>query len=330
MILASSKWMFSITPFTRQIMPRRLQQLDMNLLVALDVLLEERHVTRAAQRIGLSQPAMSAALARLRDALGDPLLVRSGGQMLPTPRAIALQQPLRHTLEQLERVVAVAEEFDPASSDRRFRVALFDQHGPLLLPTVLGHMARDAPGVKIDLMPMEPDAVRGQLRAGEVDLGLIIDRDPEQGIAKSLAWREEMISMVREGHPMADLDEVGLEDYCAWPHATIRFTDDTRTALDDMLEARGFARDVVLRVPGFNMAPALVVGTDLVMMVPLSSAVHFVEYWPLELVRVEELPVEYDLHFVWSATMEADGAHRWLRSVFEDAASEVRALLGHG
>jgi len=307
-------------------MPRSLAQIDLNLLVALDVLLAERHVTRAARRMGITQSAMSQTLQRLRDVLDDPLLVRRGTGMAPSPRAEALATPLRLALRGLERVVLEPPAFEPARSDRAFRVASFDVYGVSVLPRLFARVHQAAPRVELEVVPVVMDRVHEQLRQGEVDVALLRPREEPADIAHEPAIEEQLVSMVRADHPLLRA-RITAAAYVRWPHAIFRITDGGPTAVDAMLDAEGLSRHVPLRLPYFLAAPALACESDLVITLPRSAARAFERRWPVAVFVPPLPPIRYTVHMIWSRHLDADPGHRWLRSLVLATAHAVQAEL---
>ncbi len=201
----------------------RLSQIDTNLLVALDVLLAERHVTRAAGKMGITQSAMSQTLQRLRDTFADPLLVRSGKHMKLTPRAEALIGPLRQALQALEQVL-IEDTFNPATTQREFRFACLDAHALTLVPGMYAKLARAGEQLSLETLAMNPDRIWNQMRSGEVDLSAFAILEPPSDIESAPLYRDRAVSMVREGHPMLDGRPITLEEYARWPHVGFRVT----------------------------------------------------------------------------------------------------------
>ncbi len=310
-------------------MPRSLAQIDLNLLVALDVLLAERHVTRAARRMGITQSAMSQTLQRLRDVLDDPILVRRGTGMAPSPRAEALAAPLHAALRGLERVVLEPPAFEPARSDRAFRIATFDVYGVSVLPRLLARVHEQAPRVVLDVVSVAMERVHEQLRQGELDVALVRPRESPADIAHEPAIEEQLVSMVRADHPILRA-RITAAAFVRWPHASFRITDGGPSALDALLDAQGLSRCVPLRLPFFLAAPALACETDLVITLPRSAARAFERRWPVAVFVPPLPPMRYTVHMIWSRHLEADPSHRWLRAQVLATARAVRAELGAG
>jgi len=278
--------------------------LDLNLLRVLDVVLDERSTTRAAQRLGRSQPAVSHALARLREALGDELLVREGRGMVPTPRAEAMREPLRRSLQALGDAVRTRGGFDPVTSRRRFVLA---SPGLLaaIVPSILAGCA-DAPGVSVELV-----AHRGVGALEMADLVLDLLPDEAPGVVARGLGRLHQAVVVRRGHPFADAPT--LDAYVAFPHVLVRTEDGRASLVERALAALGRRRTVGLAVDSMLLAPHVVAGTDMLFTGPrevLATLEH-----TLDLVLVEPpLPMpEVRVAAMWRARDAGDPGHRWFR-----------------
>ncbi|MEZ4238699.1 MAG: LysR family transcriptional regulator [Myxococcota bacterium] len=230
-----------------------LEGLDLNLLRTLDVLLEERSVTRAAAVLGRSQPAVSHALGRLREALGDPLLVRQGRSLAPTPRAEALAGPLRGVLQALRRSL-VAGTFDPATSRRTFTVA----SPALLAPVVPDLLAAlgEAPGVRIELTDARGP---GALERAELQLDVLPEAAP--GVVARPLGTVTTAVLLRRGHPA--LADWGLEAWLGWPHVLVRTREGDASPVDRAIAAEGRRREIGLAVADLLLVPHVVARTDL-------------------------------------------------------------------
>lgn len=299
----------------------RLKQIDTNLLVALDVLLQERHVTRAAQRLGITQSAMSQTLQRLRETLDDPLLVRSGRAMVATPRGEALAGPLRTTLRDLERLFEEGP-VDPMTLERRFTTTCLDTYSINVVPQLFARVASAAPGVEVMVRPYDRDRVWEWLRNGDAELAITGSPEAPSDMTSAPFVHETMVGLVRKGHPLLD-DEVTAERYVQWPHAIIRITGRGDTEIDRLLAERGLRRRIVGRTPYFLSAPAIVVSSDLIMTVPSSAAKVFAEHWPLERFAPPVGAMAYEAHLAWPRWLDADLGHRWLREQVLEIGREI-------
>ena len=288
---------------------------DLNLLVTLDVLLAEGSVAQAARRLRLSPSAMSRALARLREVTGDPLLVRAGRGLVPTPRAIELRQRVGQIVQDAEALLRPAEILDLKTLVRTFtlrnREGFVDTYGPALLACV----AREAPGVKLRFVP-KPDKESTPLRDGIVDLetGVISDETGPEVRAQAL-FRDRFIGIVREGHPLLD-GPITLERYAAGDHILVSRGRRDHGPVDEALALKGLTRTVVVTVPSFTEAVTLAKNSDLIALVSDRSTASFRDG-----VTAFALPVDlpdFTVSLLWHPRMDADPAHRWLRACLRE------------
>jgi DNA-binding transcriptional LysR family regulator len=297
-------------------------RLDLNLLATLAVLLAEGNVARAAERLRLSPSAMSRQLARLRQATGDPLLVRAGRGLVPTPRALELRDRAGALLQEVEAVLRPAHELDLARLERTFTLRTRDGFVENFGPALLARVAAQAPGVRLRFMP-KPDKDNAPLRDGSVDLetGVVGQRTGPEMRAQALL-RDRFVGVVRAGHPLAR-GRVTPARYAKAPHVGVSRRGDGRTAIDDALEALGLERRVATIVDGFAGALALARETELVASVPehhtgrLRAGMHTFEL-PLP------LPA-FTVSLMWHPRMHADAAHRWLRECVLDVCAPAAA-----
>lgn len=299
-----------------------IRSLDLNLLHALDALLSERSVTRAAARIGLSQSAMSHALGRLRDQLGDPLLVRTPRGMQPTARALALASPLRGSLEQLEALLRAEPEFDPASARRTFAIGASDFEGFTVVRPLLVRLRRDAPNIDLRLSAPPPLRVAELLGSRELDLVVkpLHAPDEREGVYHQRLFREGFAVVAREGHP-AFAQRLTVKRYAEAMHALVAPGGTARGQVDDLLAERGLRRRIVLTLPHFLLVPHLIAETDLLVTLPARVAESLTS--PLAIAsRPVPVPLgDFGVDALWHARSHDDPAHRWLRSVVREVAA---------
>jgi DNA-binding transcriptional LysR family regulator len=243
-----------------------LASLDLNLLVALDALVSEAHVGRAAARVGLSQPAMSHALARLRELMGDALLVRVGAGMQLTPRAQTLRAPLAQALDAVRGLFA-AERFDPATSMRRFVLMMPDLVTDLLMPPLLARLGREAPGVRLEVTPFRSPAVMTDEFARGLDLILACLPDAFPGFHRQRLYADKDALGVRRGHPDgARLRNLAV--FRAARHVAVACDGAREDMIDAWLRRRGIERHIAITVPSYLQALRIAARTDLVAFVP--------------------------------------------------------------
>jgi DNA-binding transcriptional LysR family regulator len=242
-----------------------LTSLDLNLLVALDALLKEANVSRAAMRIGLSQPALSHALQRLRDLIGDPLLVRNGSRMELTPRAQGLRGPLAQALDQV-RGLFVPDEFDAASSERQFRLMMPDLAVELLMPPLTAKITQAAPNVRIDVVPWRGPAIFTAEFARTIDLVISIG-NAFSGFHRQRLYVDSDALAVRRGHPAAA--KLKKRDaFLNARHVAVVNRGQNEDLIDSWLRSKGIERQIALVVPGYIPALHVAARTDLVAFVP--------------------------------------------------------------
>ena len=284
---------------------------DLNLLVVLRALVEERSVTRAAGRIGRSQPAVSNALARLRQLLGDPLLVREGQVMVPTARALALAGPVAEALDRIHGAITPPPPFDPARTERVFRVASDDLVACSVVAPRLAALRQRAPGATLELLPAAPEAPVDALGEGSLDLAIGVYLD----VPATLAWRDlaqhRFVVLARAGHP-ALVGGLDLERYAAAEHLLVSSRGVVRSVVDYVLSTVGRSRRVVLTVPQFLVVPSLLATSDLIATVPDLVAASLPAASGLVVVPAPiELPV-FPLRAVWHRRRDGDAGLCWL------------------
>jgi DNA-binding transcriptional LysR family regulator len=288
-----------------------LAALDLNLLVALDALLMEANVSRAAMRIGLSQPATSHALQRLRNVLGDPLLVRVGARMELTPRAQALRGQLTQALDQV-RGLFQSEGFDPASSERRFRLMMPDLAVELLAPPLMARISSQAPGVRIDIVPWRGPAIFATEFARTIDLIVSIG-DAFKGFHRQLLYSDRDALAVRQGHP-AGKKLSRRNAFLDARHVAVVIRGQSTDLIDDWLLGKGIERKIALVVPGYLEALHVAARTDLVAFVPRRLIAALEK--PLSLATIEPpLDPGLDEQFMFYPTRaQFDPGSIWLRT----------------
>ena len=242
-----------------------LTSLDLNLLVALDALLREANVSRAALRIGLSQPAASHALQRLRDLIGDPLLVRNGARMELTPRAQGLRGPLAQALDQV-RSLFVPDAFDAALSERQFRLMMPDLAVELLMPPLMAKITQAAPNIRIDVVPWRGPAIFTAEFARTIDLVISIG-NAFSGFHRQRLYTDSDALAVRRGHP-AGARLKKRDAFLGARHVAVIIRGQNEDLIDGWLRARGIERRIALVVPGYIEALHVTARTDLVAFVP--------------------------------------------------------------
>ena len=287
-----------------------LRQLDLNLLLTLDVLLTEHNVTRAAERLNLSQPAVSVQLAKLRETFHDPLLLPGPRGMRPTQRAEELRAPLRQALESLEQALIPAAPFDPAQAKQTWRIAASDYSASTILLPLLADLRIAAPHTRLAILEMNPARIARQTERGEIDLAFHLASAAPADMRCRVLYREHYTLAGRIGHPQLK-QRLTLAQYCRLEHVIVSpagggFSGDT----DRMLAEKGLTRRVALSVPHFLFMKSVLTSTDLVAMLP-SRLVR--DDPALQTVKLSLSLPEWDLAMLWHERSHRDPAHRWLR-----------------
>ena len=247
-----------------------LRGIDLNLLVILDALLVERHVSRTALRLNMSQPAVSHALARLRSLLDDPLFTRQGGGLTPTVRAMELSKPLAEALAQIRSVLG-PDRFEPGSTRHSFRLAMSDYGAAIVLPKLVEELRYSAPGIDLAVTQLSREGMVAGVIDGDIDLGLgVFPQLPGQIHADPLL-SDDYACLVDRATLPPSAQSIDLESYLARPHALVAVHGEASTEIDEAIHAAGYARRVALIVPHWGIAPTLVAGTDLILTVARTS-----------------------------------------------------------
>ena len=299
-----------------------LRGIDLNLLVSLDALLEFRNVTKAAERLHLTQPAVSTQLARLRRVFDDPLLMpaETGRGMVMTARAMALVEPLRSALHDIESVVRYRPRFDPKTDERDFRVASNDNFAAIFGLDLMERMPSIAgPGVRLAFRNMDARVVASELERGEIDLALGSERMVPESMKARRLLDERFMFVQRKGHPRG-MGPIDLDTYCSLQHVLVSTSGGSfQGFMDEHLEPMGRARRVMLSVQTFTIVPEVLTHTDYVSTLPSRLVRRYSD-------RLDafELPFDargFSLFAVWHPRDHADPAHTWLREVLIEIAS---------
>ncbi|MBR0718264.1 LysR family transcriptional regulator [Bradyrhizobium liaoningense] len=297
-----------------------LTSLDLNLLTALDALLREANVSRAAMRIGLSQPAASHALQRLRDIFGDPLLVRTGARMELTPRAQALRAPLAHALDQV-RGLFVPDDFDAARSERHFRLMMPDLAVELLMPPLMAKVTRLAPNLRIDVVPWRGPAIFHAEFARTIDLVISIG-NAFTGFHRQLLYTDSDALAVRRGHPLgAKLKR--RDAFLEARHVAVIIRGQAEDLIDTWLRTKGIERHIALVVPGYIEALHVTARTDLVAFVPRRLIAALSKQLSLATVTPPLDPGLDEQFMFYPTRAQMDPGSIWLRRLMLDTGREL-------
>ena len=298
--------------------------LDLNLLRVFDQVMAERSLTRAARSLSLTQPAVSNALRRLREALGDELVVRDGQGMAPTPRALALWPTVREALRQLQSSLSPSS-FEPATATTTFVLAMADATAAELMPGLIDILEHQAPGVAIRVLPLSTRDPRSLLDEGGVDLAvghfpsvladLVVRAQADEAVAfaHQRLYDGQYVCVMRSGHPLAR-GPLTLDKFCAARHMLVSFSGRPYGFIDESLASLGKRRQVVLTVNQFFTAGRVVANSNLLTVLPqhFVSVTGIADQLALRQLPFDVAPVHVDA--VWHSRMDAQSAHQWLRN----------------
>jgi DNA-binding transcriptional LysR family regulator len=295
---------------------------DLNLLRVLDGMLAARNTTRVGEAMGLSQPAVSSALGRLRNLLDDPLFVREGNALVPTEIALSLQEPVRSALASLEAALSGGGPFDPARLSRNFVIGASDYFHEMLMPKLAGAVSRDAPNVRLKMLPASTDSFAAMLTADQFDMVLSVAVETPSWIESKLAFRASNAVTARRGHPLLTGlgrgDPLPLDLFCGLPHAIFSVTEDFTHFEDAALQRIGRTRNVQMSVAGYYGVGRIVAQSDLLGVLPTRFALSVAEKLGLRVYRMpfEETLVEMFLYWRQRDTTSREQA--WLRNMILD------------
>ncbi|MEM6355159.1 MAG: LysR family transcriptional regulator [Pseudomonadota bacterium] len=297
-----------------------IKQSEIGLLIALDALLERESVTAAAQALGISQPAMSAQLARLRALFNDPLLTASGRRLLPTARALEIKAPLRALLADLDLLVRENARFDPVTTDRVFRIIGTDYAHAVLSSTLLKALQEQAPKAQVALLPFDPITLWSQLEHDAADLALATGMQIQEARRRP-GFSERFTVIQRRGHPRGTAPFT-LDTFCEADHVLISPQGGGFFgATDKFLASKGRKRRIACSLPSFLLAPGVVADSDLIAVIPTRLAMLFDDV-------IEQLPTpfpspSFGVDILWHPRRQNDPAHVWLRSLVAKTTSDL-------
>lgn len=305
-----------------------LAAIDLNLLLVFDALMAERNVTRAGQRIGLSQPAVSASLNRLRGIVDDELFVRRGGEMVPTPRALALAQPIADALRGVETAFGGSPQVDPATMRRDFTVRAVDYFGYLMIAPLMARLTKEAPGVVVRCVDAQTGSVSELLEEGKIDFAVEVMHQLEDPIRSQFLMREQYVVITSARHPDIELkgdlcsqQPFDLDQYCRLPHVLHSFVGGTTGNVDAALAAVGRSRHVALSLPHFFSIARAVADSTLIATFPERLAMRIAPFMGLRVYQVPVTVAPISLGVVWHRRNDSDAGHAWFRQQIIDLGS---------
>lgn len=288
-----------------------MESIDIRLLMVFDEIYKTRSVSAAADALDLAQPAVSVALAKLRHHFGNPLFVRTSNGMEPTPFSEGLVQPVREVLGALEKVLGHRGEFDPATSERSFRICMTDISQLVLLPRLWQVLRETAPGIRIEIVPMSSDTAR-LLESGEADLAVGFVPQLEAGFHQQSLFVQNFVCMLARDHPRIG-DSLGLAEFEAEDHAVISSSGAAPSILEREIARQGITRRVVLKIPSFLGAAFVIEHTDLLLTVPRRLGDVLQGRGAFRFLPVPFPLPEYEVKQHWHERYHHDEGNRWLR-----------------
>lgn len=294
---------------------------DLNLLVVFDAVMQENNLTRAGRRLGMSQPAVSHALARLRHMLKDELFVRTPEGMQPTPRAQRMLEPVRAALQEL-RVSLEDDEFDASQASRNFTIAANNYAARAIIPPLTRRVAKLAPSVLLDVRPIGMLHVLDQLDSGTVELALSTLIDGGDRFKCVGLLEDEYVAVLSSDHPAAEEPALSVERFASLPHIAVTSSGDETQFVDDALAERGFARLVSGRVPLHSLVSVLI-GSKALAVVPRRVAVDFAATSALTMRPLPFRSPRVSLSMIWHRRLDSHPAHLWLRATLRASVTEV-------
>lgn len=294
-----------------------IKSLDLNLLLVFDAMLKYRSVTRAAEAVGLSQPAASAAVARLRALFDDPLFVKTGPEMKATPRALALAAAVHRVVDTVRDEILQDSAFDPAHAERTFTLITPDIGEVTFLPAILARLARDAPRLRLRTLALPRAAAAAALESGEAELAMGFFPDLQKGgFFQQRLFKTSYACIVCRDHPTIG-ERMSSKQFMAARHAIVS-PDGREHVLERFLKQRNIERTVVIDVSHFMSLIAIVPGSDLIATVPREIAVSIARHAPIHILPPPLRIPPIEVHQFWHRRFQKDPANMWLRAVVHE------------
>ena len=289
----------------------KIKDTDLNLFIAFDVIYTEKNLTKSGQVLGITQPAVSNALARLRDLFNDELFIRTSRGMIPTPVANQLIGDIRNALSLIQNTISVSEKFDPSTAEMTFKISIGDTSEYRLLPLLIKQLAEIAPKVKVETyLTARKDAPR-ELASGAIDFSIDHPLQSDQHLKHEKIYQEDYVMIVREDHPILKKQKITIEDYLDLSHIHISNRKTGMGHVDMTLYKLGLTRDIYLRAQHFLVAPYIVEQSDMAITTTKGFAVDRNLAW-------RELPFDIDplvLHLYWHENNDNESSSKWMRDL---------------
>jgi DNA-binding transcriptional LysR family regulator len=293
----------------------QLSQIDLNLLLVFQHLLREKRVSGVARSLGMSQPAVSSALKRLRLSLGDELFLRTQQGMQPTPFALQLAEPVAQALDALHLALNVRSSFEPASSTRNFSLAMTDVGEMYFLPVLMDLLDQHAPAVTLTVVSVTRDSLNDDMAAGRVDLALGLLPQLQAGFFQQALFRQDYVCLMRQAHPLAQRTQLGLAEFATAAHVRVLAAGTGHGRVDEALERQGMQRRIRLTVPHYVALGDVLSHSDLIATVPERFAQRVMRPFGLTTCALPLAVHNSAIHQFWHARLHRDPGHQWLRAL---------------
>lgn len=289
-----------------------ISDIELNQLRLLQLIFETKNLTRAGERAGLTQSAVSHTLKKLRHSFNDSLVIRQGNKLVLTPRAEALQTPLSRWLNEFERHILRQEQFEPSSSNHTFYIATSDLVEQVLAPALIKHLGQVAPNIELIFCKLDKLLLASQIDSGEVDFCISVMESNHPSLMVTTLYRDDFVSATKSGHPFLR-SKADVEGFCHYPHILAGTGKDTRGMLDDALEELGLSRKVQFKVANFSSAPYILESSDGILTAPRKFMRAISDKFDISIFETPVTLPGYAMKLYWNIKNKDDPANRWLR-----------------
>ena len=297
-----------------------IRKVDINLLVAFDALYDLKHVSRAAERLSLTQPTVSGMLNRLRDIFNDPLFVRTQHGVLPTPMADGLAEDIKTVIAQIENLLKPSD-FDPLGSELSVSISANDYLQQALLVPFISALQQKAPGMSVAVLPASPKGLSRELALSSVDVAITIPEFADENLRSALLYTERYVCIARENHPLSRA-RLSLKQFCSFDHCIVSPTGGSFSGpTDKALETLGYSRRVAVSTPSFHVLLDVVRNGDFLALIPELLVKE--QMTGLKLFQCPVVIPDFDVIACWHPRLDADHAHRWIRKLLVSTAQTL-------
>ena len=300
-----------------------LKETDLNLFIAFDVIYTEKNLTKAGQVLGITQPAVSNALSRLRELFGDDLFIRTSKGMIPTPVANQIIKDVRSALSLIQNTISETEKFDPSLAEMTFKISIGDSSEYRLLPLLIKELAEIAPKIKVETYLTPRKEAPRELASGTIDFSIDPPVHSDPHLKHEKIYEEDYVMIVRKDHPILSLKEITIEDYLKLSHIHISNRKTGLGHVDMALYRLGLSRDISLRAQHFLVAPYIVEQSDLAITTTKGFAVDRDLAW-------RELPFEIEpliLHLYWHEAKDSDPSTKWMKDLMLKTYGKLQKVI---